>query len=318
MSVFTDDTAVEPAGDGRWRGELTDRWQTPGGTPNGGYVLAVAARAMAATLPHPHPASITGHFIAPPAAGPTQLEVEVVRAGKRHSTATCRLVQDGREVLRTLATFTDLSRADGPTHVAESPPPLPPREECKRINGSEYPDAPTLLQRFDWATPEEFLGFMRGEKTGRGVNGGWIRFADADETDPLAPVLLADAFAPPVFNLEDDGSRYQYEPTQGAIQRRGERRHRADQHERDRRDEQRQQLLLLPGPARSGLDLVLQPFLEREPIGEARQEVRGAGAREPFLRGHSQRLQNERHAAILHSRGGGPEATIQARAEIEG
>lgn len=202
MSAFSEDTAVEPAGEGRWRGELTDRWQTPGGTPNGGYVLSVSARAMAAALPHPHPASITGHYLAPPTAGPVELEVEVVRAGRRHSTATCRLLQDGREVLRSLATFTDLSRADGPTHVAEPPPPLPPRDECKRISGGDYPDAPALLQRFDWATPEEFLGFMRGEKSGRGVNGGWIRFADADETDPLAPVLLADAFAPPVFNLE--------------------------------------------------------------------------------------------------------------------
>lgn len=202
MTVFSDDTAVEPAGEDRWTGHLTERWHTPGNTPNGGYVLAVAARAMAGAIPHPHPASLTGHFVAPPQVGPVEIRTGIVRTGKRHSTATASLHQDGREILRTLGTFTDLSRADGPTRVSATPPALPPREDCKQRSGGQGGDLPTMFDRFDWATPEEYLGWMSGKGTGRGETGGYIRFADADETDPLAPLMLADAFAPPVFNLD--------------------------------------------------------------------------------------------------------------------
>src|SRR2546422_264158 len=53
---FDADTAVECVGDSLFRARLTDRWNTPAG-PNGGYVLATAARALceAASPSHARP-----------------------------------------------------------------------------------------------------------------------------------------------------------------------------------------------------------------------------------------------------------------------
>ncbi len=62
LSEFDQDTGVSPLGEGRFTAEITDRWNTPGG-PDGGYVLAIAGRALAVVLPHPHPFVVNSHFL---------------------------------------------------------------------------------------------------------------------------------------------------------------------------------------------------------------------------------------------------------------
>ena len=48
-----------------------------------------------------------------------ELAVEPIRAGNTHATATGRLLQDGKEILRTLATFSDLGAADAGDLVSQ-------------------------------------------------------------------------------------------------------------------------------------------------------------------------------------------------------
>ena len=45
VPTFDEDTALTPAGDGRWAGEIADGWATPRG-PLGGYVMALVLRAF--------------------------------------------------------------------------------------------------------------------------------------------------------------------------------------------------------------------------------------------------------------------------------
>src|SRR5690349_7623356 len=81
---------------------------------NGGYLLAMAARALAAVLPHPHPLTVTAHYLTPTAPGPAVLRAEPVRTGRTQSTGTVRLLQAGEdgtetERLRVTGTFGDLA-----------------------------------------------------------------------------------------------------------------------------------------------------------------------------------------------------------------
>src|SRR5439155_4781693 len=71
---FDRDTAVEPSGDGRWTGAVAPGWSI-GSAPNGGYLMAIALRAMAAAVPHPEAVSVTGYYLSPCTVGPLEVAV---------------------------------------------------------------------------------------------------------------------------------------------------------------------------------------------------------------------------------------------------
>ena len=129
---FDTDTAVERTGEHRYAVALTDRWSALGGTPNGGYMLAVALRALALEMPLPDPLAVSAHFLRPGAVGPGEVLTEVVRAGRRVATGEARLLQDGREAVRLLATFGDLEGAGGRTAMFNRPPDLPQHRRLPR------------------------------------------------------------------------------------------------------------------------------------------------------------------------------------------
>lgn len=194
---FDTDTAVTPRGDGRYELTFSSRWGIPGGPPNGGFLMAVAARAMGTEVERSDPASLTCHFVAPGQPGPACVEVERVRTGGRHATASAKVLQDGREIARFLGTFTDLSRASGPTLLTGAPPDLPPIDECT----SSPADHDTILGRYSFHIPPEDLGWREGNPKGEGTVRAYVGFHDDRPMDPIALVAVVDAFAPAAFDL---------------------------------------------------------------------------------------------------------------------
>lgn len=195
---FDEDTEVTPA-PGGFRGTITDRWDILGGRPNGGYLLAVATRALAGAVHHPDPVTVTGHFLRPPAAGPVDIGIEVLREGRGHTTAMAALRQEGREFLRVIATFGDLAAASGPTAVAAVPPVVPSPESCVDARETPMPtwkEPPPFFHRLDLrlsspAAAGDILGLVQG----------WVRFADGRPPDVLSLPLFADAYPPAVFSV---------------------------------------------------------------------------------------------------------------------
>jgi acyl-CoA thioesterase len=166
---FARDTAVEQLTEGRYRGTVDPGWAViDGAAPNGGYLLAMAARAMRDPLPHhPDPVTVTAHFLRPPETGEVTVDVEVVRVGRKHATVTAAMRQEGRDLVRVLGAFGDLDAADGPTRVDRRPVELPPREACVAFTDvveadrDRRPPAPIAL-RFDHHIPTDALGWTRG------------------------------------------------------------------------------------------------------------------------------------------------------------
>jgi len=216
---FARDTAIEPLGSGRYRGRVDPGWSVvDDAAPNGGYLLAIAARAMRAEATHPDPVSLTGHFLRPPGVGDVTVEVEVVRRGRRHDTLAARLLQDDAECVRVLGTFGDLGTASGPSRVDLRPPAFPPRERCVDTTraaaalaaAGDVPGFP-IQQRFDHRQPPDLAGWAVGSPAGRGEMGGYVRFSDTDPDqamDTLGLLVVADCFAPAVFNLSDVTARW--------------------------------------------------------------------------------------------------------------
>jgi acyl-CoA thioesterase len=210
VSEFDDDVAVERAGDDLWRGTITSRWDIGFGRPNGGYLLALALAPLPDTLGLPDPFTATAHYLRPPAHGPVDLHVEVVRRGRRHSTAMVRMVQDGVESVRVLATYGDLDAREGLTAVTADRPGFPPPEQCVRHTDTPPPPFPIeFVDRVDARIPPSLARGPDYAPTGGGEYGGWLRLADGREPDSHLLTLVADAFPPAVANLARTG----YVPT---------------------------------------------------------------------------------------------------------
>jgi acyl-CoA thioesterase len=205
MSALDDDSALEPIGPHRFRTQITDRWSI-GTAPNGGYLAVIATKSIAASLPHPHPFSVTTHFLSTAKPGPAEVAVEVVRTGRGHSTGQASLLQDGKEILRTLAVFGDLATVGGPTHVTVASHELPPPEECERGRAGPT-SALSIADRVDVAMRPGAVSWMPGPdgaarvRSERAILDGWVRLRDGSEPDPISLVFFADAFPPPVLNL---------------------------------------------------------------------------------------------------------------------
>lgn len=184
----------------RYRTAIHDGWDI-GGNANGGYVLAVIGRAMAVAMDRP-PLTVTGHYLAPSPPGACEVVVTTVRPGGRLATCTASLVQDGRELIRTLGTFgTPADR--GQRYLDGAPPELPPYEDCVERAAAPAMTAvamPGLMERLAVRIHPDSAGFASGRPSGRAEMTGWFALAGEEPIDEIGLLLAADALAPAVFN----------------------------------------------------------------------------------------------------------------------
>lgn len=193
---FEQDTQFTAVDAARHAFTLSDRWNV-GPIPNGGYLMAAAAKAMARAVSHTDPLTITGHYLRPATAGAAEFIVTPVKQGGTFDNAQAVLVQDGSERCRFLAAFGTLDRISGPSWRRDEPPALPPPEQCVKLRG-----ALAINQRYDaWFAPQS-AGWMRGEKGGEAEFLLWIAHADGRAPDLSSLLLFADGMPPPVFNRD--------------------------------------------------------------------------------------------------------------------
>jgi acyl-CoA thioesterase len=204
--LFDTDTRVEPAGEHVYAATLTDSWNALGGVPNGGYLLAVCLRALAHEMPLPDPVVVSATYLRPGASGRAEVRTELVRAGRRVATGEARLVQDGREIVRAVATFADLAGARGRTLMRSAPPDLPAPETARDLmEGAPPLPGVNITERFEYRAPT-LPGWAGGEPTGDPDLAFWLRFRDGRDADPIALAAMVDAAAPAVLEAGAPGS----------------------------------------------------------------------------------------------------------------
>lgn len=196
QSLFEADTEVRRA-EGGWEAHLRPRWNV-GNNPNGGYLLAVATRAMSLEAGRPHPLTVTAHYLSPPAVGPVHVRTEVVKPGRSFVAVMAQVVQGERERLRVLGAFGDLGERRGPTRISARPPDIPSPDECvSLIDLTERAGRaiPEVMNRFDLRLPPDSPWGSPGEGDPLEIT-GWIRFKDGTDPSPISAVAFADAFPP--------------------------------------------------------------------------------------------------------------------------
>ena len=193
---FADATAVTPDGDGRWSASIPEGWDIFG-KANGGVLMTIAARAMAAAADRPDPLSITAHYLSPGVAGPFSVATEVVKAGRRLSTVTARVSQGDRAAVQLVGAFGDLTAMEGPDLVTGVRPEFPPPGVCLSTGASF---TPALMSQIDVRLVPDDTGFGRGEPHGTATMRGWFRLLDNEPIDIFTLLLGVDCYPPTIFN----------------------------------------------------------------------------------------------------------------------
>ena len=170
--------------------------------PHGGYLLRTAVE-QALDDAHPDPLVVSAHYLASPAAGPAEVEVERLRTGRRVASSRVRLVQDGDARVEVLLSHGTLSGGEdfwlAPT---AAPPALPPLEHCPRVpttgpSGRTVGYFAHVDLRIDMATAQ----WVAGKPARQAVVQGWMRRDDGADASPLDLLVFADAMPPVTFDL---------------------------------------------------------------------------------------------------------------------
>lgn len=207
-------TAVRPVKDrrDRFQANFSDEWLNHGHV-NGGFVLAVAARALGELIAersaHVDPFAMSAHFLSRTAPGPVEIQTSVIRQGGQLSTGTASVIQTDQngaqtERVRVIGTYRDLETLNDEVFTTAVCPDLPPREECVSTEtaSQEILSRSRLHERLDLRLDPSTTGWSNEEgPSGRGVASGWMRFRDGREPDPFALLLASDVLPPVSFDL---------------------------------------------------------------------------------------------------------------------
>src|SRR5579862_5939833 len=110
---FAAATAVQPAAAGEWSASIQPGWEIAGNA-NGGYLLAMATRALAGAAGRPDPVTVTAHYLSPGRVGDVRIATQILKEGKRFATGIATMFSGTRPVLAVLGSLGDLAQAAGP------------------------------------------------------------------------------------------------------------------------------------------------------------------------------------------------------------
>lgn len=200
---FSVATAVVSVGGGVFTAQVSADW-TLRGKPNGGYLVAMMARAASTGREPECVTAVSAHFLGAPDPGPVSISVELLREGRSGSQLRLRLMQTGRCCVEALATTGWLRPSAEPywsARVAE--PTLTSRENCVRVAPVMPDGGPALLMgQVDLRLDPAVAGFLSGLPSGDGEIFGWLSLPGEEPFDPISLMFAVDACPPATFNVQ--------------------------------------------------------------------------------------------------------------------
>lgn len=199
---FAQASAVS-GGPGRWSAELPVGWDIFGVT-NGGFLMAIATRAMEQETDGRELISATGSFMNPAGPGPVEIGVETLKQGRSLSTLRATITAEGRDLVLVTGVYGDPDRPRHDTDlVLGEPPKLPPPEQCVLAVPSEVaPLPPPFTGKVEVRGHPDDSKAILGDKTGTPLMRGWFRLLDDELLDAHGVVLASDALPPAIFNAD--------------------------------------------------------------------------------------------------------------------
>lgn len=210
QDAFDAATAVTRVGDGRYAAVLDEAYGVLG-KPNGGYLLAVLARAASAHVvergsSHLHCLAASALYVRAPDCAPVDLEATVHRSGMRVSQVRVTLSQKGRVAVDAIVSCGRLNRDDEVRLKGPPPPAMPAPTACARVeSGGPLGVGVSIMDRVELRLDPATTGFQRGELASEAEVRGWVRLADGRAPDPLSLLFCLDAMPPATFPIGSSG-----------------------------------------------------------------------------------------------------------------
>jgi acyl-CoA thioesterase len=202
---LTTDTAVTRSAPNRYEAVIRDGYGAGESVPNGGLVLAIAARAMADASQRPSLVTVTGQFLRRTQPGTAAISVEILRTGRVVMTRA-QLDQGGQTALHATGVFADRAALPQRTWVTSAAPELPVPDACvppSDLAGSGPLWAPPpVSQRLEHRMPADQLQFALGSPNSHAAIKGWYRPLVGHADDTAVPFLM-DALFPPTFTISE-------------------------------------------------------------------------------------------------------------------
>lgn len=191
---------------GRFDAEIDPEW-TVGGKANGGYLLAIMARAAITTTDHKDVSAASAHYLRSPEPGPVVIETDVLRSGRSISQVRARMSQGGRGCVEALLTVADIALDAEPYWTRESVGlSAAPAGGSVRIGGV-LPDGNrvAIMDQVEVTLEAASAGFTTGRPSGRGELQGWLSLPGGEAFTPIALLYALDALPPATFDIKYAG-----------------------------------------------------------------------------------------------------------------
>ncbi|WP_448625543.1 acyl-CoA thioesterase [Geodermatophilus sp. URMC 64] len=201
-------TAVTRAEGGGLVADLDPGWDVGGGILNGGYLLAVAARAAVLDSPHPHPVALSASYLRATGPGPASLAVTPGSGGRTLAHSSVVLGTADGPTLAVQATTATLGD-DVPVYSSAMPEVAGP-EEClvaqagADLGGHPVPEV-GIRDRVETRMDPATAGWAVGSPSGEPLMRAWVRLADGRDPDPFALILFADVLPPTSWGIGQFG-----------------------------------------------------------------------------------------------------------------
>ena len=198
--TFADASAVE-GGNGLWEGTVPDGWDIRGIT-NGGFLMAMATRAMEAESDGRELISATGNFVNPATSGPVEIVVEPLKNGRSLSTMTATVLRDDKSLAYVTGVYAHTDRPKPEEDlVLGGPPELPVPDDCVRATPAEDREfPPPLTGKIDLRVHPDDASALEELPGDRPLIRGWFRLLGEEPLDGHGVVLATDCFPPAIFN----------------------------------------------------------------------------------------------------------------------
>lgn len=196
--IFNDDIAVTKISAFNFTANISERWSI-GQTANGGYSMAIIAKACSECLPHKDPLTISTNYLERVDFGIADIEITKISSTKSTSTAYISLRQKGELKIFSTAIFTDFDRAKGLNQNLREEPLFDTYEDCVQVPYKEGFN-PKLDKNLEKKYCRDSIWWENSDDTNKATLKLYMGWKDKGLVDLFGLILFLDATTPPIFN----------------------------------------------------------------------------------------------------------------------